>query len=319
MDLRDLRSFVVVAEELHFRRAAERLFVSQPPLSQRIRALERELGTVLFVRTTRRVELTAAGKVFLDHARGALDAVASAGRAAKLAHEGVIGRVELGYLHSTSYTLLPAILKACRTDLPGIEIRLHELAVDRQIDALLDGRVDLALARLPISHPRVDTTILIDEPMVLALPSSHPLTALERVPVRRLVNDRVIGYPPGGEGTLHEIVAGMFARVRLRPRFQHVAGTLHTALGLVRAGEGVAIVPRSLQVVRLDGVEYRPISGGSGRARVGFAWRTDRRSPAVRTVINLATRAARIAAAEGTPRRVRSPRQGSAAVARECS
>ena len=251
MDLKDLRSFVVVAEELHFRRAAERLFVSQPPLSQRIRALEHELETVLFVRTTRRVELTEAGKVFLDHARSVLDAVASAGRAARLAQAGEIGRVELGYLLSTSYTLLPAILKACRTHLPGIEIRLHELAVDRQLDALLDGRVDLALARLPINHPRVDNATLIDELMVLALPSGHPLAPLKRVPLRRLVEDRIIGYPPGGEGTLHEIVAGMFARARLRPRYRHVAGTLHTALGLVRAGEGVAIVPRSLQVVRL--------------------------------------------------------------------
>jgi DNA-binding transcriptional LysR family regulator len=316
MDLKDLRSFVVVAEELHFRRAAERLFVSQPPLSQRIRALERELGAVLFVRTTRRVELTEAGRVFLDHARAALDVVASAGRAAKLAQAGEIGRVELGYLHSTSYTLLPAILKACRTRLPGIEIRLHELAVDRQLVALLDGRVDLALARLPINHPRVDTATLIEEPMVLALPLGHPLTLLERVPLRRLVNDRIIGYPPGGEGTLHEIVAGMFARARLRPRYQHVAGTLHTALGLVRAGEGVAIVPRSLQVVQLQGVEYRPISGRGGRARVGFAWRTDRRSPAVTTVIDVATRAARIAGAEGTPRRVRSPARRSAAAVR---
>jgi len=316
MELLDLSSFVVVAEELHFRRAAERLHISQPPLSQRIRALERELGTVLFVRTTRRVELTESGRVFLDHARGVLEAVASAGRAAKLAQAGEIGRVELGYLHSTSYTLLPAILKACRTHLPGIEIRLHELAVDSQIDALLDGPVDLALARLPINHPRVDTSILIEEPMVLALPSGHPLTSLARVPLRRLVNDRIIGYPPGGEGTLHEIVAGMFARVRLRPRFQHVAGTLHTALGLVRAGEGVAIVPRSLQVVRLQGVEYRPISAGSGRACVGFAWRTDRRSPAVTAVINLTTRAARIAGAEVGLRRVRSPLRRPAPIAR---
>lgn len=293
MDLKDLRAFVVVAEELHFRRAADRLFVSQPPLSQRIRALEDELHTRLLIRTTRRVELTDAGKVFLERARVALDAVASVGRAAVLAGAGEIGRVDLGYLHSTSYTVLPAILKACRAHLPGIELRLHELAVDRQLDVLLDGGVDLALARLPVNHPRVETATVVDEPMILALPAGHPLTALERVPLRRLADDRIIGYPPGGEGTLHEIVARMFARARLRPRYLHVAGTLHTALGLVRAGEGIAVVPQSLRVVRLEGVEYRPIARFSGRARLGFAWRADRNSSAAAAVVSMALRSLR--------------------------
>lgn len=293
MELIDLRSFVVVAEELHFRRAAERLHISQPPLSQRIRSLEHELGSTLLIRTTRRVELTDAGKAFLEHARNVLDSVALASRAVRLAEAGETGRVELGYLHSASYTLLPVILKACRHRLPGVDIRLHELAVDRMEDALLDDRVDLALARLPIGHPRIDTSLLVEEPMVVALPTAHPLARLERVPLRRLAEERVVGYPPGGEGTLHAIVAAMFARAKLRPLYQHIAGTLHTALGLVRADEGVAIVPRSLQVVKLEGVVYRPLAGGGGRAKVGFAWRPDRRSSAAAIVRAVATRAVR--------------------------
>ncbi len=289
MELRDLKAFIAVADEQHFGRAAARLFISQPPLSKRIKALETEVGVPLFERTTRRVELTAAGRVFLDHVRPLLDAAVSATRAAQRAERGQVGRIELGYIHSTSYTLLPSLLKACRLKLPGIEIRLHELAVETQIDGLLDGRVDVALARLPIEHPRIETLTVVDEPLVLAIPAGHVLARLKgSVNVNRLAGERLIGYPPGGDGALHTIVTRLLARARLSTHFVHVAGTLHTALGLVRAGEGLALVPESLQVVRLDGVEYRKLTGSSAKALLGLAWRIDRKSPAAAAFIGLA-------------------------------
>ncbi len=289
MELRDIRAFIAVADEQHFGRAAARLFISQPPLSKRIKALEEEVGVPLFERTTRRVELTAAGRVFLEHARPLLDGAVSATRAAQLAERGQVGRVELGYIHSTSYTLLPTLLKACRLKLPGIELRLHELAVESQLDGLLDGRIDVALARLPIEHPRIETLTVVDEPLVLAIPAGHELARLKgSVHISRLADEQIIGYPPGGDGALHTIVSRLVARARLNARFAHVAGTLHTALGLVRAGEGVALVPKSLQVVRLEGVEYRNLTGAKANALLGLAWRTDRKSPAAAAFIALA-------------------------------
>ncbi len=281
MELRDLKAFVAVAEEEHFRRAAERLFVSQPPLSQRIMALEQEIGVTLLERTTRRVELTAAGRVFLEHARAILEATGFAADAAKQAEHGHVGRIELGYIHSTSYTLLPELLKACRQKLPGIEIRLHDLAVEGVLDSLLDKRIDLALARLPMHHPRIETSTLVDEPMVLAIPVGHRLATRTRsVKLADLADERLIGYPNGPEGSLHSLISKLFAEARLNPRFVHVAGTLHTTLGLVRAGEGIALVPHSLQAVQLDGVHYRKLVGANTRAQLGLAWRIDRKSPA---------------------------------------
>lgn len=289
MEIRDLKAFIAVADEQHFGRAAERLFISQPPLSKRIKALEEEVGVPLFERTTRRVELTAAGRVFLEHVRPLLEGAVSAAHAARRAERGQVGRIELGYIHSTSYTLLPSLLKASRLKLPGIEIRLHELAVETQIDGLLDGRIDIALARLPIEHPRIETLTVVDEPLVLAIPAGHALARFKGgVHVSRLADERLIGYPPGGDGALHTIVSRLLARARLNARFVHVAGTLHTTLGLVRAGEGVALVPASLQVVRLDGVEYRKLTGARAHALLGLAWRSDRKSPAAGAFIGLA-------------------------------
>ncbi len=292
MELRDLRAFIAVAEEQHFGRAAERLFISQPPLSKRIKSLEEDVGVPLFERTTRRVELTAAGHVFLEHARALLEGAVSASNAARRAERGQVGRIELGYIHSTSYTLLPNLLKACRQKLPGIEIRLHELAVENQIDDLLDRRIDIALARLPIEHPRIETLTVVDEPLVLAIPVGHVLALTkDSVHISKLADERLIGYPPGGDGTLQTVVSRLLARARLNARFVHVAGTLHTALGLVRAGEGVALVPSSLQVVRLEGVEYRKLSGAKANALLGLAWRTDRKSPVAAAFIGLAKKA----------------------------
>ena len=223
-----------------------------------------------------------------------------AARAAQRAERGQVGRLELGYIHlgahgyihSTSYTVLPSLLKACRLKLPGVEVRLHELAVENQIDGLLDSRIDIALARLPIEHSKIETLTVVDEPLVLAFPAGHVLARLKgSVHVSRLADERLIGYPPGGDGALHTIVSRLLTRARLNARFAHVAGTLHTALGLVRAGEGVALVPKSLQVVRLDGVEYRNLTGASANALLGLAWRTDRKSPAAAAFIALAKKA----------------------------
>jgi DNA-binding transcriptional LysR family regulator len=227
-----------------------------------------------------------------------------------MAEHGQVGRIDLGYIHSTSYTILPALLRACRLELPAVEVRLHEIDVATQLDAVLDAHIDLMLGRLPIEHPRVETRKLLDDRMVLAVPTGHALLeGSGPVHVGRLADQRIIGYPPGGTGTLCDIVNRLFTHARLSPRFVHSAGTLHTALGLVSAAEGLAIVPASLMALRLEGVEYRQLAGSSVYAQLGFAWRADRASPVGASVIRLAatlrrtaTRTARATRAAGACR-----------------
>ena len=294
MELRQLRYFVVLAEELHFHRAAERLFVSQPPLSQHIRALEKELGVALFQRTTRKVILTEPGRAFLEQARKILGDVDAAVRLTQRVEEGRSGRLTVGFIHSTAYTLLPLVLQLSRSTLPGVELRLQELMVDRQIDALLERKIDVGIVRMPVTHAGVHAQPLLHEHLVVAIPEGSPLLGLQRVPVRRLAGELIIGYPSeGGEGTLHAVILHMCRRAGFAPRFTRVAGTMHTTLGLVRAGEGVAIVPSSTRVLALQGVQYRPLANTTGRASLGLAVRSREESALVRTFSGVVVKAAR--------------------------
>lgn len=294
MELRQLRYFVVLAEELHFHRAAKRLFVSQPPLSQHIRALEKELGATLFLRTTRKVVLTEAGRAFLEQARKILADVDAAARLTRRVEEGQAGRLTVGFIHSTAYTLLPAVLQRSRKLLPAVELRLQELTVDHQIDALLERKIDVGIVRMPVANAGVDAQVLLHEPLVVAISSGSPLLALKRIPVRRLANEVMIGYPSeGGEGTLHAVVSGLCRRAGFVPRFTRVAGTMHTTLGLVRAGEGVAIVPGSTRVLSLEGVHYRPLAGTTAKATLGLAVRSGEDSALVKAFSAVVVKAAR--------------------------
>jgi DNA-binding transcriptional LysR family regulator len=293
MELRQLRFFVVLAEELNFHRAAERLHVSQPPLSQHIRALENELGAQLFLRTTRKVILTEPGRAFLEQARKILADVDTAVRLTQRVEEGQAGRLTLGFIHSTAYTLLPLVLQRSRQTLPEVEVRLRELTVDHQIDALLERKIDLGIVRMPVSNPGVEAQIVRHEHLVVAVPAGSPLLSMKRIPVRRLATELMIGYPSeGGEGTLHVVVSDLCRRAGFVPRFTRIAGTMHTTLGLVRAGEGIAIVPSSTQVLSLQGVEYRPLAGTTAQAALGLAVRTGEQSALVKAFSSLVLKAA---------------------------
>ena len=181
MELRHLRYFVVVAEELHFRRAAERLHMSQPPLSQQIRALEEEVGATLLLRNQRRVELTAAGVVFLERARQILADVEDAARQARRVQRGEVGRLAVGFVGSAMYSFVPDLLRRFGEHAPDVTLRLHEMGTTEQLRQLEDGRLDVGFLRAARSRPELKIEIVAEEPVIAALPDLHPLAAKPRL------------------------------------------------------------------------------------------------------------------------------------------
>src|SRR6476660_9383007 len=187
MDLRQLRYFVAVAEERHFGRAAERLHIAQPPLSQQIRRFEAELGEPLLYRTTRSVDLSPAGQVMLERGREILAAVDSAVDDARRAARGEYGHLAIGFTGSSTYEMLPSLAAALRRELPGIVLDLRgELLTPAQVAQLLDRTLDLGLLRPPVHERDLDTEVLRSEPLIAVLPESHPLADSEAVPLEQL-------------------------------------------------------------------------------------------------------------------------------------
>jgi len=212
MELRQLRYFVAVAEELHFRRAAERLHISQPPLSQQIRALEDELGFALLIRTRRRVELTPAGEAFLRDARALLGELDGAVATARRIDAGQTGRLRIGFVGSALLSIVPGTVERFRASRPGVAIELRERSTVDQLRAVSAGVIDVGLVRPPIDDESgLRAEIVLRERTVAALPTAHPLAALARVPLRRLAVEPLVLFPreqaPGFHDLLIEALA----------------------------------------------------------------------------------------------------------------
>jgi DNA-binding transcriptional LysR family regulator len=266
VELRQLRYFVAVAEELHFRRAAERLHITQPPLSQQIRALEDELGFALLARTRRRVELTPAGAAFLRDARALLGELEGAVATARRIDAGQTGRLRINFVGSALFSIVPGAVERFRRARPAVELELRERPTADQLRAVRVGVADVGLVRPPIEHDdalRVQT--VLRERTVAALPAGHPLAALRRVPLRRLAAEPLVLFPrdqaPGFHDLLIDALAGAGAQRAGGPQIIQYAPEMLTIIGLVAAGTGVSLVPESVQRLALDGVAYRPVSG----------------------------------------------------------
>lgn len=279
MELHRLRYFVTVAEEASITRAAQRLAMAQPPLSVQIRRLERELGAALFARTGQGVALTEAGHAFLPHAREALAQAREGAEAARSVAQGQRGRLVLGYMIGLAYDMMPRMVAHLRRRLPGVELDLVELTVGSRKAALLERQVLLALCMPALDHPEIATATLQRERLVIAMPAGHPLARLRAVPPARLQGHRLIELPQGSE----EPGATSIARSMLRqqgvtmPAARAVA-TVHSALGLVLAGEGLAILPEGIQRLRPAGIAFRPVAGIAQRMEVVLCWRRDARN-----------------------------------------
>lgn len=274
MELRHLRYFVTVAEELHFGRAAQKLHLSQPPLSMQIKALEQELGVQLLLRTQRRVELTAAGEVFLEEAREILARVEQARSAALRAARGEVGELTVGFVTIADYNLLPQALSQFRAQSPGIRLVLREATTDVQLRELSEGRMDVGFLLSPVKDERLDVLPLLREPLVAALPERHSL-ARGRGPLalRRLADAAFILFPRHMAPGLYDDVVSFCRSAGFSPRVEQEAVQMQTIVSLVSAGLGVALIPASLRHLGRTGVVYRQLREVSPLTEIALAWR----------------------------------------------
>lgn len=265
MELRHLRYFVAVAEQRHFGRAADRLHMAQPPLSQQIRQLEAELGVTLLTRTTRRVDLTPAGAAYLDHARAILAAVDEAGEEAGRIAAGRTGRLTVGCVGSATYSLLPALAKALRSELPDVEFGFRgEMLSPDQVTALHDGTLDLALLR-PLSETSGLTVRDVRrERLLVALPSEHRYATRKRLRIADLTGEDLIVHAGGGRSAMHSVVHDLFKEAEVAFQVAHQVAETSTLVTFVAAGLGVAIVPEPTAALRVPGVDYVPLVGTPG-------------------------------------------------------
>jgi DNA-binding transcriptional LysR family regulator len=294
MELRHLRYFVAAAEELHFRRAAERLGIAQPALSQQIQQLEQEIEALLFHRLTRGVELADAGKAFLDDARAILEHVEQAKAKAQRVARGDQGMIRIGFTGSASFNpIVPSIIQDYRARFPGVAVSFVESGTSQLVDSLRAGRVDAAFIRsLTREVDGLFVVLIIEEEMLIALPLKHELAAAESLPLEALAGEPIILFPRANSPELHDDIVLACRRGGFSPRIVQQAPEVATALNLIAAGEGVSIVPASMRHMQPQGVAYRAILGDAPRAPLSLAHRSNDRSAAVRNLAALARRAA---------------------------
>jgi len=284
--LRHLHYFVTVAEERHFGRAAERLHMAQPPLSQQIRRLEAELGLELFTRTTRRVDLTPAGAAYLERARAILASVETAADEAHRVAAGVVGHLAIGCVGSATYSLLPALSRRLADELPGVDFSFRgEMLVADQVEALREGAIDIALLRPPITDGTLTVTPLREERLVVAVPTGHPLAGRRQIRVSDLADTDLIVHSAGRRSAMYDVVRRLFSEADLTPRVRHEVGETSTLVTLVAGGLGVAIVPQPVSALALKGVTYRPLIRPATTVGLAVAHRADRDEPHLRRTL----------------------------------
>ncbi|KRB82319.1 hypothetical protein ASE00_09560 [Sphingomonas sp. Root710] len=261
MDLRQLRYFLVLSEELNFTRAAARCSVSQPPLSRAIAQLEEELGAALFVRDTHSVALTAAGRSLADDAMRLLAGVSEAGEKVRGIARGKRGTLKLGFGGSTVYSLWPKLVQGFRVVVPDVTIRFVSMPVTEQVEALREGRIDIGMIREPILDEILATQTVYQETLAVALPSGHPLQATTGpIAIHQLAPYPFVTYEARRGFSYY---ADLHAQCRIagfEPMIAHEALSTEAVVGIVACGEGVALVPASAERLHMHGVCFRPLS-----------------------------------------------------------
>lgn len=283
-DLRQLRYFVAVAEELSFTRAAIRLHISQPPLSQQILALERDLGVTLLERNKRRVVLTEPGRVFLGDARQILTQTELARSRAEATAAGHSGRLRLAYSLSVSFhPVLPRALLRHRQVAPAVNLQLSEMYTERQFAALLANEIDVGFVRGEPRHPqdarKLQLRVIDREPLMLALPANHALATRPTLTMHELAGESFVTQPRELAATLHNRLAALADAAGFRPRIVQQAQQINGLLALVAAGLGLALVPSTMRVVHLAGVSYVPLVDPLAHLLLAVACRAGDHSP----------------------------------------
>ncbi|TCM04547.1 LysR substrate-binding domain-containing protein [Sphingomonas sp. PP-CC-3G-468] len=281
-DLSQLRCFVAAAEELHFGRAAQRLNMTQSPLSRQIQLLERILDVMLLERTSRQVRLTPAGSAFLIEARRILRLAESAALSARRVARGDAGRVVIGFTAVSGYDLMPRIVAQAIARLPNIALELREMVTSEQVDALVTGLIDVAFVRPPIDRHEFESVCVLREPLIAALPAGDPRQARGVLVPADFDGLPLIMYARQGAGYFHEMLLKLFADAGAEPDYvQHVT-QIHSMLGLVRAGLAAAIVPQAATSLHMTDVQFRTIqTEPENPVELVMAWRRDNTNPAL--------------------------------------
>ena len=295
IDLRQLRHFVAVADALHFGRAAERLGMTQPPLSQSIQTLERQLGAPLFERSKRSVTLTLFGRQWLEHVRPAVAAIMALPAVAERLRTGAAGRLSLAFVSTADYSVLPRLVQRYSAAFPDVALDLTEATSDVQVEALLDGRISAAIliaarAALP---PALAYRPLVTEPLVAAVPQAW-IEEGKLLPAGSLLPDDgwmvhpLIIFPARVSPDFHELVMGYYRAKGHQPRIQQEAIQMQTIISLVSAGLGMALVPASLRHLARTGVAYLSLAGDAPILETGLAWRAADEAPTLAALIDIA-------------------------------
>jgi DNA-binding transcriptional LysR family regulator len=287
MELRHLRYFVTLAEELHFGRAAERLHIAQPPLSQQIRQLETELGFELFHRTKRKVQLTEAGQVFLDEVQQIFKQLEQAIQVGRQTSRGEMGQLVVGFVSSAPYNILPKILRTFRSSVPEVRLELHELTTNEQFRWLRESRIDVGFVRPPIEDTFNFETIF-QESLMVALPDTHLLAHQSDVCLRSLKNEPFILFPRLLAPGLYDLIISLCQQAGFSPNVTQEAIQMQTIVSLVAGGLGIAIVPESLQNLQRTGVVYKIIQEPTPKTAIAIIWRQNDRSATVQKFLEIA-------------------------------
>lgn len=285
MELRHLRYFVTVAEELHFGRAAQRLQMAQPPLSQQIRQLEAELDVQLLYRTKRTVRLTDAGQVFLREARHLLLQADQAIAIAQRADRGEVGRLILGFVGSATDSILPVILKAFRQRFPHVQLILHEMTTAEQVEALHNNRIQLGFLRPPLNDEDLILETVLQESLMVALPEAHPLATQTQVSLVSLAEQPFVLSPRHLGAGFYDQIYRLCQQAGFTPQVAQEAIQMSTIVSLVAAELGVALVPASLQNWQRVGVVYRPLADSTPQIELAISWRQTDTSPVLHQFI----------------------------------
>lgn len=287
-ELSQLRCFVVVAEELHFGRAATRLNMTQPPLSRQIQMLERIFGTRLFNRSSRSVELTTAGIHLLPEARRILALSESSIKEIRRLTRGEAGSLSIGFTASAGSSFLPMLLMRCREQLTNVQLELKEMVTREQTEALTAGQIDIGLLRPP-AGPHYHSICVLQDRLLAALPASHSLATGAAPAIEDFNNLPFIMYSPDESEYFYDLVTSIFRERGVSPDFvQHVT-QIHSILALVRAGLGVALVPEAASNLQFAGVSLRPLTTQPARpVELLMAWLPNNSNPVMKRVLDIA-------------------------------
>lgn len=284
VELRHLRYFLAVAEELHFTRAAARVGIAQPALSQQIRRLEGEIGAELFHRTRRNVELSAAGMALLPFARRALGEVSGAVEAARRAAHGEIGTLTVGFVESAAAAVVPAAVRRFRRDHPEVDLTLRELGVGIQLEALRSGALDLAILRAPVTADDLAVAPVLDEGFVVAVPDGSELARRRRIRPRDLSGEPLVLLAREVVPGLYDQIIALHEDSGLRAQIAQEASSIQAVLGLVAAGLGISLLPASVRSLDRAGVVFLTLAP-SPRSSMLIAARPEDRSPLTRAFV----------------------------------